>query len=485
MRNEFTDYIQHGHKYVAAVDIGVKAGKKLKRYFYSVPEYQAYLRGRKPKAAEPTSNYRVKSKTDTSGNSKVGKLKNYTTSDTYDEKGKHRTVFAKDDRTGIVRSEDVTQKRGESEEKATKRAFKKIEKEQRRADAAYKTLKIASKLLSTKPGQFAAKTAYKIIAKNKTKDPEEKKTEEPKKNEQPQKTEEPKETKETPKQEVKQEEQKDQNKIPAFIKDLKAFEKLTEAGFKVKSRETSPDEDCKDINPDWDPNVYKNAYNCAWCTFAFDLRRRGFDVDAGDIDATVENTPDEIKSWYKGAKWSEPSKGLDKYLNSEFTGKDKQKYVDIYNKKIKEGWDAADANTYAASNAAAKKLTEQIVKDANGDKESWGQTIVYWRGSEGNKDAGGHSIAYYQKDGKVTFYDCQTGEKINDMTDTLFCTGLIWTAADGSATYTYDGFVDCMRTDNKELALDDKKLKRSVEAGDDNPDTSKKNKNKKQFIDKY
>lgn len=480
MRNEFTDYIQHGHKYVAAIDIGVKAGKKLKRYFYSVPEYQAYLRGRRPKAAEEPSKYRIKSKTDTSENSKLGKLKNYTTSDVYDEKGKHRMVFAKDDRTGIVRSEEVTQKRGESEEKATKRAFKKIEKEQRRADAAYKTLKNTSKLLSTKPGQFAAKTAYNIITKNKKKDTEENKPEEPKKNEQPQKPEEPQK-----KPEEKKTEEENTNEIPKSPKASKFLDDLMhKIGFKRKSKETTPDEDCKDINPDWDPDVIKNAYNCAWCTFAFDLRRRGYDVDAGDIDQTVENDPDEIKSWYENAEWSSPMKGASDYYAKELKNNNKE-YVDLYKQLLKEGVDAGNANAYCASKAAAKKLEEQIVKDANGDKESWGQTAMYWRGSEGVKNAGGHSIAYYQKDGEVTFYDCQTGEKIEDMTDTIFSTGLVWSNADGTQTYFYEDFVDCMRTDNKEIAMDEKKIKRSVEAGDDNKDTSKKNKNKKKFIDKY
>lgn len=49
MRNEYTDYIAHGHKYFAVVDLGKKnsKGSKLRRYFYSANEYKAYLQGKK------------------------------------------------------------------------------------------------------------------------------------------------------------------------------------------------------------------------------------------------------------------------------------------------------------------------------------------------------------------------------------------------------------------------------------------------------
>lgn len=471
MRNEYTDYIAHGHKYVAAIDIGVKAGKKLKRYFYSVPEYQAYLRGRRPKAAEPTKT-NTKSNNDTSykfvkkntnKNSKsLGRLEDHSQrSGDWENHDIYDTRKGKYVKTGLKTEEEAEKYIKENS------GLGKLKKNIKLAASTAKTL---SKL---------AKTIRKNEKEGLPK-PEEKKAEEPKKNEQPQKPEEPQK-----KPEEKKTEEENTNEIPKSPKASKFLDDLMhKIGFKRKSKETTPDEDCKDINPDWDPDVIKNAYNCAWCTFAFDLRRRGYDVDAGDIDQTVENDPDEIKSWYENAEWSSPMKGASDYYAKELKNNNKE-YVDLYKQLLKEGVDAGNANAYCASKAAAKKLEEQIVKDANGDKESWGQTAMYWRGSEGIKNAGGHSIAYYQKDGEVTFYDCQTGEKIEDMTDTIFSTGLVWSNADGTQTYFYEDFVDCMRTDNKEIAMDEKKIKRSVEAGDDNKDTSKKNKNKKKFIDKY
>lgn len=49
MRNEYTDYIAHGHKYFAVIDLGKKnsKGTKLRRYFYSANEYKNYLAGKK------------------------------------------------------------------------------------------------------------------------------------------------------------------------------------------------------------------------------------------------------------------------------------------------------------------------------------------------------------------------------------------------------------------------------------------------------
>lgn len=49
MRNEYTDYIAHGHKYFAVVDLGKKnsKGTKQRRYFYSANEYKNYLQGKK------------------------------------------------------------------------------------------------------------------------------------------------------------------------------------------------------------------------------------------------------------------------------------------------------------------------------------------------------------------------------------------------------------------------------------------------------
>lgn len=49
MRNEYTDYIAHGHKYFAVIDLGKKNsnGTKMRRYFYSANEYKNYLQGKK------------------------------------------------------------------------------------------------------------------------------------------------------------------------------------------------------------------------------------------------------------------------------------------------------------------------------------------------------------------------------------------------------------------------------------------------------
>lgn len=78
MRNEYTDYIAHGHKYFAVVDLGKKnsAGKKLRRYFYSANEYKAYLQGKKTlddKLLTVTSQLTNKAKNKIDGVKAIGK----------------------------------------------------------------------------------------------------------------------------------------------------------------------------------------------------------------------------------------------------------------------------------------------------------------------------------------------------------------------------------------------------------------------------
>ena len=58
------------------------------------------------------------------------------------------------------------------------------------------------------------------------------------------------------------------------------FKKQDNSGvtIKKKTREMSPEEDCKVVNPK------KHTQNCMYCTTAYELRRRGYDVEAGYID---------------------------------------------------------------------------------------------------------------------------------------------------------------------------------------------------------
>lgn len=467
----YGDEIAHGHKYYTKIDQGTKNGKKTSRYFYSLAEYQAYLRDKRKgiedsvknrfKKTEQPSSYRVKSNDNASGSNKgVGKLKYTGTADTYSEDGtKHKSAFFKDERSGMVRFKHVEPRNGETEEKAFKRAEKEANKDQRKADAISRTLKTANKLLSTKPGQMAYNVVRKVTDKaksdmDKSKEmrvtydkpigPENKMAKEnakPKEETKPKAETKPKEETK-PAEETKEEVKDTRSTYEKFVDNL-----MNKLGIKKKDKQDKPTDDLKNINPDFDPNNYGTSNNCAWCTAAFDLSRRGYDVEAKSITPDVMNTEEVICDWYKGEKLRDMNDGAADYINEHVDDKRTQQ---IYNNLLNMGFSAADANTGTMANLVAEKVKQDILADAKGSDESWGHTIVYWRGTEGKSDAGGHDIAYYTKGNDVHFYDCQNGQEY-ELADVIFASGMIWTNTKTNETITYNDQIKFFRSDNCEL----------------------------------
>lgn len=110
---------------------------------------------------------------------------------------------------------------------------------------------------------------------------------------------------------------------------------------------------------------YGRLNNCAYCTLAYDMRRKGYDVEASSVSKKTANTPSEIESWYK---------------NGHF--------------KV-TGNDYANLTSLQASN----KITQELSKEGPGAR---GQFCVYWR------NGGGHSISYeVDSDRNVVYRDCQ------------------------------------------------------------------------------
>ena len=147
-------------------------------------------------------------------------------------------------------------------------------------------------------------------------------------------------------------------------------------GLKLKSSETTADEDVKLVNPgfhNWNTNT-KN--NCVLCSTAFELRRRGYDVVAKK--ESVGYTPDEYIKWFKGAK------------HVECGAKDGKKVPPVSNmlRSIElANW--AEANILSQGNGARGYLSMQITPYA------------------------GHSVAYEVKNNKLVIYDAQSGKKYN------------------------------------------------------------------------
>lgn len=172
---------------------------------------------------------------------------------------------------------------------------------------------------------------------------------------------------------------KKENKF-AKERDANPIDKKT--GMHKKTTDMTPDEDMERVNPgfkNWDKNT-KN--NCLLCTAAFELRQRGYDVQAKK--AVSGYTDDTMADWFKGAKSKKIEGGFDNdnpsyIINSNYTLGPKQQKIMIDN-----------------------TLTE-LKKQKNGAR---GQLGVLWNGT-----LSGHSIAYRMENGEPTIYDTQSNEK--------------------------------------------------------------------------
>ncbi len=121
-------------------------------------------------------------------------------------------------------------------------------------------------------------------------------------------------------------------------------------------------------------NNYGYLNNCATCTLTYDLRRRGYDVDAPWNEGT---DPDTIKDWYKMS-------------DSD---------IDV--------WDSnGRSNNFQPF---TKEESIEIVSDINNKypEGSYGHFIVHW--SKG----GAHDCVWSKEDGKIIIRDCQSGEVVS------------------------------------------------------------------------
>lgn len=135
------------------------------------------------------------------------------------------------------------------------------------------------------------------------------------------------------------------------------------------------------INPDYDPTKFDYAYNCSFCTAAYDLRKRGYDVEAMSISVLEGPVIDDILSWYDGA-------------------------VAVSEKSVK----ATVPNDEPYNNAKRAATLEKSL-ETYGDGAR-GHLAVYWT------YGGGHDIAWEIENGKAVFRDCQTNE-VYDISEVL------------------------------------------------------------------
>lgn len=174
------------------------------------------------------------------------------------------------------------------------------------------------------------------------------------------------------------------NKEPTWFKKYNSLPELN-----LKNDATTLDEDMALVNPNYQTSE-KDKYdqNCAVCTLAYDLRRRGYDIEASSEEVTMADgktglTMKEIAACYKGAEIVTMS--------------------DIGDKNP----DATGAITDALANEDGIKIGEHMDKELLSHGEgARGHAVFVWT------KGGSHDIIWEVENGKVVYRDCQTNKKI-------------------------------------------------------------------------
>lgn len=150
--------------------------------------------------------------------------------------------------------------------------------------------------------------------------------------------------------------------------------------LKKTDKKQSSDDHVEAVNPKYKKTTYDYSMNCSFCTAAYDLRKRGYDVEANPISSVEGYTIEDVCSWYKGAK------------SVSKTDVELQ-----YQKQSKDN---------SRSSSKAQMLNEALKSNGEGAR---GHLALYWVGG------GGHDIIWEVENGEVVYRDCQTGESMKNL----------------------------------------------------------------------
>ena len=171
------------------------------------------------------------------------------------------------------------------------------------------------------------------------------------------------------------------------------FTKDKKTGFKLKNREMTEEEDMKYVNPeynDWDMNTKQN---CMLCTTAYELRRRGYEVQANK--ALFGYPHDAVKDWFPKAKKEvivDPLKG-------------KENFNDLDDASKKEVQLSLRNAAFGMNSHITTKTVDALKKQGNGAR---GNLIITL------SNGGGHSVVYEIKNDNVIIRDCQSNKTYTD-----------------------------------------------------------------------
>lgn len=161
----------------------------------------------------------------------------------------------------------------------------------------------------------------------------------------------------------------------------KRVEKLSldkKTGFHLKEGESTPEEDMKHINPGYMNFDSNTKNNCMLCTTAYELRRRGYDVQAG---TSTRGYPDnEVTKWFPKAKIENAYK------------------IDTFSKAqvIKE---RAKAKYGIGGKKKYEQLSSALLSHGDGAR---GNLMLQW------SMGGGHSVVWENQNGSFVIRDCQS-----------------------------------------------------------------------------
>lgn len=178
----------------------------------------------------------------------------------------------------------------------------------------------------------------------------------------------------------------------------------------------------KEVNPGY--GAIGTRVNCRRCTFAYEMRRRGYDVRAtGTTNSAGQTATGLANALRPGEKnYGTGRFGIASVMIKEGFVKD------LHPDKVVNTPITDMMSTFAAGakksvpNPGAASILEHLAKEPNGSR---GELGVMW------KAGGGHSMAYEIFNGKPVIFDTQTGHKLGTL-DELVAHGLDKVASAGT-----------------------------------------------------
>lgn len=170
-------------------------------------------------------------------------------------------------------------------------------------------------------------------------------------------------------------------------------------GFHLKTSNATPEEDAKKVNPGYHDRTVGTKNNCVLCSFAYEMRRRGYDVSALPAGS-----------------------GADSRLQKLLFPRSKIEVLNLESMNPTVKYGDKFISTPASNEVRHKRVTTALAKQGDGAR---GIIQVSFCGGEA-----GHAMAYEVVNGKVNIIDSQSGELFSGgrtkSGDTVFGDTVFW-----------------------------------------------------------